>query len=316
MHLACPVGRVALTHLCLLLCSVSAALANFFRMDSNSTSYTFSSNLRIRAHFQPPRPVDSTAYLTPPSWVSMARANPVHRSLHRPPRTSRTPRGPSLQTEHSALSACDTVSPQAKPHSPCSSRATSHEQGNPRDPTLMTDDQAASLHPPRRAAPRSTQTPPASDLHFLTAGPLARRKKRSPNAPDSTHRPIPTPPRCCTPPGPTPAYTRHEEQAGTARARTTKTPPPTAQAIRHGVLRTPVVPSLSNVAPEMAKPPKTSEQRIDAAVLLLRPRGPRTRGRSTVRGKVPSSQQKVLKQATRRVSALVILWVLFLQRCS
>ena len=173
----------------------------------------------------------------------------------------------------------------------------------------MTNDPAASLHPPRRAALRSTRTPPASDLHFLTAGPLARRRKRSPNAPDSTRRPIPAPPpRCCTPPGPTPAYTRHEEQAGTARARTTKTPPSTAQASRHGVLRTPVVPSLSNVAPEMAEPPKTSEQRIDAAVQLLRPRGPWTRGRSTGRGGVLSSQQKVLKQTARRVSALMILW--------
>ena len=41
--------------------------------------------------------------------------------------------------------------------------------------------------------------------------------------------------------------------------------------------------SFSNVAPEMAEPPKTSEQRIDAAVQLLRPRGPRARGRSAGR---------------------------------
>ena len=316
MHLACPVGRAALTHMCLLLCSVSAALASFFRMDSNSTSYTFSSDLRIRAHFQPPRPVDSTAYLTPPSWVSMARANPVHRSLHRPPRTSRAPRSPSLQTEHTALSACDTVSPQAKPCSPCGSRAASHEQGNPRDPTLMTNDPAASLHPPRRAAPRSTRTPPASDLHFLTAGPPARRRKRSPNAPDSTRRLIPTPPTLLHPPWPhTGLHTAR--RASRHRARTNyqtsslycSSNPPRRFTHSCG-------PSLSNVAPEMAEPPKTSEQRIDAAVQLLRPRGPLTRGRSTGRGEVLSSQQKVLKQGARRASALVVLWVLFLQRCS
>ena len=200
-QLARLIGRAALTHLCQLLCSVSAALASFSRMDFTSNSYTFF-DLRSHAHFLPFRPVDSTAYHTPPFWVLIARANPVHRSLHRPPRTSRTPRGPSLQTEHSALSACDTVSPQAKPHSPCSSRAASHEQGNPRDPTLMTNDPAASLHPPRRAAPRSTRTLPASDLHYLTPGPPARRRKRFPNAPDSTRRPIPTPPSLLHPPWP------------------------------------------------------------------------------------------------------------------
>ena len=42
--------------------------------------------LRNRAHFLPPRPVDSTAYPAPPSWVSMAKVNRMHRSLHRPPR--------------------------------------------------------------------------------------------------------------------------------------------------------------------------------------------------------------------------------------
>ena len=99
---------------------MSAALASFSRMDSISTSYTCS-KLRNRANFLPPRPVDSTAYLAPPSWVSMARANPVHRSLYRPPRTSRSPRSPGLQTEHKALPACDTVSPQAKPYSRCCS---------------------------------------------------------------------------------------------------------------------------------------------------------------------------------------------------
>ena len=38
-HLARPEGRAALTHMCELLCSVSAALASFFRMDLISTSY-------------------------------------------------------------------------------------------------------------------------------------------------------------------------------------------------------------------------------------------------------------------------------------
>jgi hypothetical protein len=172
-------------------------------MDSISTSYTFS-NLRNRAHFLPPRPVDSTAYLTPPSWVSMARANPVHRSLHRPPRTSRAPRGPSLQTEHKALSACDTVSPQAKTYSHCSAAPPAAplptSRGNPRDPTLMANDPAASLLPPRRAAPRSTRAPPASDLHYLTPDPPARRRKHSPQAPDPTRRPIPAVPPAAAPP--------------------------------------------------------------------------------------------------------------------
>ena len=66
--------------LCHILYPVSAAFASFFWMDSISTSFTFSFGLRNRAHFLPPRPVDSTAYLTPPSWASMARANLVHRS--------------------------------------------------------------------------------------------------------------------------------------------------------------------------------------------------------------------------------------------
>jgi hypothetical protein len=38
-HLARLEGRVALTHMWPLLCTTSAALASFFRMDSISTSY-------------------------------------------------------------------------------------------------------------------------------------------------------------------------------------------------------------------------------------------------------------------------------------
>jgi len=98
-QLARLIGRAALTHLCQLLCSVSAALASFSRMDFTSNSYTFF-DLRSHAHFLPFRPVDSTAYHTPPFWVLIARANPVHRSLHRPHSTSRAPRDPGLQTEH------------------------------------------------------------------------------------------------------------------------------------------------------------------------------------------------------------------------
>jgi hypothetical protein len=165
-------------------------------MDSNSTSYTFSYNLRIRAHFQPPRPVDSTAYLTPPSWVSMARANPVHRSLHRPPAHPEPPEAPAYRQSTRLCLRAIPCPLRQKPTRTAARlrRAASHEQGNPRDPTLVTNDPAASLHPPRRAAPRSTRTPPASDLQFLTAGPPARRRKRSPDAPDSTRRPIPAPP--------------------------------------------------------------------------------------------------------------------------
>jgi hypothetical protein len=82
----------------------------------------------------------------------------------------------------------------------CSSSRASHEQGNPRDPTLMANDPAANLLPPRRAAPRRTRAPPASDLHYLTPDPPARRRKRSPKAPDSTRRPIPAVPPTAAPP--------------------------------------------------------------------------------------------------------------------
>ena len=83
--------------LCHILYPVSAALASFFRMDSISTSFTFSFDLRNRAHFLPPRPVDSTAYLTPPSWHSMARANPLYRSVHRPPAHLEPPKAPAYR---------------------------------------------------------------------------------------------------------------------------------------------------------------------------------------------------------------------------
>ena len=153
-------------------------------MYSISTSYTFFYNLHNRAQVLPSRPIDSTAYLTPPSWVSMERANPAHRSLHRPPRTSRTPRGPSLQTEHKVLPACGTVSPQAQPYSHCSSsrarspsssyrgrtsrrappssRAASHEQGKPEAPHVYGEqpcrDPAVSFH--RGALPRAAHKRP------------------------------------------------------------------------------------------------------------------------------------------------------------
>ena len=58
---------------------MSAALAIFSRMISISNTYAFSFNVRNRAHFLPTRPLDSTAYCFPPSWVFMARANPEHR---------------------------------------------------------------------------------------------------------------------------------------------------------------------------------------------------------------------------------------------
>ena len=126
--------------LCHILYPVSAALASFFRMDSNSTSFTFSFDLRNRAHSLPPRPVDSTAYLTPPSrlpWLERTH----YIAPYIAPRTSRTPQGPSLQTEHKALSACDTVSPQAKTYSHYSAAvppaALPTSRGNPRGPTLM-----------------------------------------------------------------------------------------------------------------------------------------------------------------------------------
>ena len=118
----------------------------------------------------------------------MARANPLHRSLHRPPRTSRAPQGPSLQTEHKALSACDTVSSQAKTCSHYSAAvppaALPTSRGNPRDPTLMTNGPAANLLPPRRAAPPD---------------PPARRRERYTKASDPTRRPILTVPHAAAP---------------------------------------------------------------------------------------------------------------------
>ena len=90
--------------LCHILYPMSAALASFFRMDSISTSFTSSFDLRNRAHFLPPRPVDSTAYLTPPSWASMARANPLYRSVHRPPVNFRRLKSSGSRGRHAAPS--------------------------------------------------------------------------------------------------------------------------------------------------------------------------------------------------------------------
>ena len=78
-----------------------------------------------------------------------------------------------------------------------------------------------------------------------------------------------------------------------ARAPNPTSPPATAQASRHGVYP-------HSCGCPLVVPFGEMVQRMDAAVQLLRPRGPWTRGRSTGQGEVLSSQQK-LPQGARLV---------------
>jgi hypothetical protein len=179
-------------------------------MDSISTSFTFSFDLRNRAHFLPPRPVDSTAYLTPPSWHSMARANPLYRSVHRPPAHLEPPKAPAYrQSTRHCLRAipCPLRQKPTRTIAQLSLQRRFPRAGKPEGPHV--DDER-----PRRKSPSTEARCPAQH----TSAPRLRL---------ALSDPIPAIPHAAAPPlaPPRPAHSTKRKQAPRAHEPANLLPP-------------------------------------------------------------------------------------------